>query len=130
MPAPALLSLSQLLPWEVSPTVIVSVAVVAVLYARGAGRTSPATTAGRRIAFAVGLFLIYAALQTRWDYYAGHMFFVHRLQHLVLHDVGPALIMGAAPGAALACGLPAPLRRRLGAMQAALSGPARFVLEP
>jgi putative membrane protein len=58
------------------------------------------------------------------------MFFVHRLQHLVLHDVGPALIMGAAPGAALACGLPAPLRRRLGALQAALSGPARLLLDP
>lgn len=130
MPALALFSLSQLLPWDVSPTVIVSVALVAILYARGVGRTDPATPAGRRIAFGVGLFLLYAALQTHWDYYAGHMFFVHRLQHLVLHDVGPALVMGAAPGAALACGLPAPIRRRLGALQTALRGPARFVLDP
>lgn len=130
MPASVLFWLSQLLPWEISPTVIVSVAVVAVLYARGAGRTDPVTPVGRRIAFGVGLFLLYAALQTHWDYYAGHMFFVHRLQHLVLHDVGPALVMGAAPGAALACGLPESVRNRLGGLRVALRALARFVLDP
>ena len=131
MPTLSLSSLLyQLLPWEVSPTVLVTVAVVATLYVRGAGRTEPATPTGRRIAFGSGLLLIYAALQTHWDYYASHMFYVHRLQHLVLHDVGPALLMGAAPGAALARGLPASLRRRLGGLQRALRGPARLLLDP
>jgi putative membrane protein len=129
MPAPAF-SPYLLLPWDLSPTVLVTVAVVTVLYVRGAARTQPPTRAGRRLGFGVGLLLIYAALQTRWDYYAGHMFFVHRLQHLVLHDVGPALLAGAAPGAALACGLPAALRSRLSALKIALRGPARFLLEP
>jgi putative membrane protein len=131
MPALSLSSvLYQLLPWEVSPTVLVTVAVVAALYFRGAGRTDPETPMGRRIAFGSGLVLIYAALQTHWDYYASHMFFVHRLQHLVLHDVGPALLMGAAPGAALARGLPEALRRRLSALRVALRGPARALIEP
>ena len=130
MPALALSYLSLLLPWEISPTVIVTVAAVAILYARGVGRTDPPTPMGRRLAFYIGLFLVYAALQTHWDYYAGHMFFVHRLQHLVLHDVGPALLMGTAPGAALACGLPAALRRRLTALKVGLRAPARVLLDP
>lgn len=130
MPALALSYLSLLLPWEISPTVIVTVAAVAILYARGVGRTDPPTPMGRRLAFYFGLFLVYAALQTHWDYYAGHMFFVHRLQHLVLHDVGPALLMGTAPGTALACGLPAALRRRLTALKVGLRAPARILLDP
>jgi putative membrane protein len=129
MPALALPPLSLLLPWDVSPTVIVTATVIAILYARGVRRTVPPTPLPRRIAFSAGLVLVYAALQTYWDYYAGHMFFVHRAQHLVLHDVGPALLMGAAPGAALACGLPDVLRRRLPALKAALRTPARFLLD-
>jgi putative membrane protein len=121
---------SQLLPWEVSPTVLVTVAVVTVLYVRGVRRTRPATPLTRRIAFGAGIFLIYAALQTSWDYYASHMFFVHRLQHLVLHDIAPALLMGSAPGAALACGLPEALRRRLPVLKRVLRGPARVLADP
>lgn len=122
--------LSQLLPWELSPTVLVTVALVAILYVRGAGRTEPPTSPGRRFVFGLGLFLIYAALQTRWDYYASHMFFVHRIQHLVLHDVGPALLVATGPGAVLACGLPAAARRRLGGVKAMLRVPARILLDP
>jgi len=41
------------------------------------------------------------------------MFWVHRLQHLILHHVAPFLVMLAVPGETLALGLPAPLRERL-----------------
>jgi putative membrane protein len=122
--------ISQLMPWEVSPTVIITVAVVAILYARGAGRTDPPASAAQRLVFGLGLLLIYAALQTHWDYYASHMFFVHRIQHLVLHDVGPALLVATGPGAALACGLPAGVRRRLSAVKAMLRVPAHMLLDP
>ena len=122
--------LSQLLPWEVSPTVLIAVAVVAILYVRGAGRTDPPTSPGQRFVFGLGLFLIYAALQTRWDYYASHMFFVHRIQHLVLHDVGPALLLATGPGAALARGLPAAAGDRLSGIKAMLRVPARILLDP
>jgi putative membrane protein len=118
------------LPWEVSPTVLVAVAVVAILYVRGAGRTDPPASPGQRFVFGLGLFLIYAALQTRWDYYASHMFFVHRIQHLVLHDVGPALLVATGPGAALARGLPAAVGDRLRGVKAMLRVPARILLDP
>jgi putative membrane protein len=122
--------LSLLVPWEVSPTVLVTLAVLTVLYARGAGSTRPPTPRGRRIAFGAGLFLLYAGLQTSWDYYSSHMFFVHRAQHLVLHDIAPALLMGSAPGAALACGLPEAVRRRLGRLERVLRVPARLLVDP
>jgi putative membrane protein len=59
----------------------------------------------RRIAYFAGLGLIYLALQTRCEYYASHMFFVLQLQHFVLHDLGPALLAAAAPGATFFRGL-------------------------
>jgi len=131
MPALSFYSLLfLLLPWELSPTVLISVALVAILYVRGAPRTDPPTSPGRRFVFGLGLLLVYAALQTRWDYYASHMFFVHRIQHLVLHDVGPALLVATGPGAALACGLPAAVRRRLGAVKSMLRVPAHLLLDP
>ena len=91
--------LDYLLPWDFSPTVLATVALLAVLFARGARRTP--VCAARWLQFYLGLALLYAALQTKWDYYAGHMFFVHRLQHLVLHDLGPFLLAWSAPTAAL-----------------------------
>ncbi|MHB8258123.1 MAG: cytochrome c oxidase assembly protein, partial [Acidiferrobacterales bacterium] len=98
------------LPWNFSPTVLGVVLVAAMLYMRGARDAVSPAPARRRFAFYLGLALIYAALQTKWDYYAGHMFFVHRLQHFVLQDVGPFLLAFSAPGSALARGVPSPVR--------------------
>ena len=100
-----------LLPWDFSPTVFGTVLVLAVLFGRGAAQLR--APFHQRLKFFLGLLLVYAALQTQWDYYAGHMFFVHRLQHLVLHDVGPFLLAWSAPAAALGQGLPAAMRTRL-----------------
>lgn len=83
-------AIALLLPWELSPTVLVTIALAVTLFAVGSMRAVSALSGPRRVAFYLGLLLIYCALQTRWDYYASHMFFVHRLQHFVLHDVGPA----------------------------------------
>jgi putative membrane protein len=134
-----------LFPWNFSPTVLVAVIIAAVLYARGAGRDvlsssgtessgqgaslSPTST-GRRLAFGLGLALIYAALQTYWDYYASHMLFVLQLQHFALHDLAPALIAWAAPRAVFARGLPPFVRRLLRGMTPALRKPARVILNP
>ncbi len=57
--------------------------------------------------------LLYLSLHTRIDYYAERLFFAHRLQHLVLHHLGPLLIMGAYPGQVLRAGLPMVWRIRL-----------------
>ncbi len=96
--------LSWLLPWDFSPTVFVAFCAVALLYLRGARRRPRGFWP--QFGFWAGMALIYAALQTRWDYYAEREFFVHRLQHLALHHLGPFLVMLAAPGPVLRSGLP------------------------
>ena len=42
----------------------------------------------RKICFVAGVLSFYVVLQTRVDYYAQHMFFVHRWAHFVLHHAG------------------------------------------
>lgn len=99
-----------LLPWEPSPTIILLCAASVALYARGSNQSNgppAATSRWRAASFYIGLALIYAALQTRFDYLAQHMFWIHRLQHLVLHHIGPVLICVAAPWQAIAAGVPA-----------------------
>lgn len=96
--------LHWLVPYEFSPTVIAACSLAAVLYFCGARRTSPGFW--RQLSFWSGLVLIYVALHTHLDYYAEREFFIHRLQHLVLHHVGPFLIALSWPGATLRAGLP------------------------
>src|SRR5690606_17148808 len=60
-----------------------------------------------------GMVILYLTMHTRLDYYAERMFFIHRLQHLVLHHLGPLLIMGAYPGQVMRAGLPLEWRIRL-----------------
>jgi putative membrane protein len=106
-------SLEQILwflaPYEFSPTVLAVCALSALLYYRG--RRGASGGGGRAPAFWLGLALMYGALQTHYDYYAQHMFFLHRLQHLVLHHLAPFLIAVAAPSGTLAAGLPPAVRR-------------------
>jgi putative membrane protein len=60
----------------------------------------------RIASFVLGVVSIYVVLQTRLDYYALHMFFVHRAQHFVLHHSGAFLIALGASGPALWAGMP------------------------
>ncbi|WP_227519755.1 cytochrome c oxidase assembly protein [Mangrovitalea sediminis] len=109
-------TLSFLLPYEFSPTVLLLCGSAVLIYVRGicaerrAGRPSGFW---RPLAFLGGVVLIYGVLQTRYDYLSQHMFFIHRIQHLVLHHIGPFLIALSAPQALLRAGLPTPLYRRL-----------------
>ncbi len=121
--------LDALLPWDFSPLVLALTAGATALYIRGA-RTGSAPPAARRFAFFAGLALIYCALQTRWDYYAGHMFFVHRLQHFALHDVGPFLLAFAAPWPVLTGALPSRARAWLGTPHRLLGRLRRIVFDP
>jgi putative membrane protein len=59
------------------------------------------------------MLLIYIPLQTRYDYYAQHMFWMHRLQHFLLHDFASLLVALAFPWPMLGAGLPAAWRVRL-----------------
>lgn len=103
--------LDWLTPWEFSPTLIISFIAAIVLYVRGCRVHKP--NYFRQFLFWFGIVLLYLSLHTRVDYYAERMFFIHRLQHLVLHHLGPLLIMGAYPGQTLRAGMPLSWRRAL-----------------
>jgi putative membrane protein len=112
--------LSSLLPWEFSPLVLLVCVLALVFYLRGLAALSARgeiADGWRATAFLLGLALDYVVLQTHIDYLSQHMFWVHRLQHLILHHVGAALLVLASPGRALWQGLPASARgalKRLG----------------
>lgn len=95
-------------PWEFSPSLLLMFVVGGSLFFRGS-RVHRVTVA-RQALFWFGLAVLYISLHTRLDYYAERMFFVHRIQHLVLHHLGPLLIMGAYPGQVIRAGLPMPAR--------------------
>jgi len=108
--------LSLLLPYEFSPTVLLCCLGCGLLYLRGVRarrRTGERTGVWRSLSFFVGLILMYVVLQTHFDYVSQHMFWVHRLQHLVLHHLAPFLIMLAAPQVIMARGMPTALRERV-----------------
>jgi putative membrane protein len=60
----------------------------------------------RRIAYFAGLGAIYAVTQTHYDYMAQHMFFLNRIQHVIMHHIGPFLIVLGRPGPTLQRGMP------------------------
>ncbi len=136
--------LSWLLPWEFSPTVFIACAGALALYVRGRSvlrRRDVRVPVWATVFLVLGVALDYAALQTYFDYLSQHMFWVHRLQHLVLHHIAPVLLVLAAPGPVLMAGLPpgiaawlrgGPLwgkgaRRALGLVQGPLLAPLLFV---
>lgn len=115
--------LNWLIPWEPSPTLVAAFVVAAVLFWRGSRQIH--VNATRQWLFWIGMVMLYLSLHTRVDYYAERMFFVHRIQHVVLHHLGPLLLMGAYPGMVMRAGMPLAWRVKL---RRALHTPAgRFV---
>lgn len=112
--------LSWLVPWEFSPTLLISFTVAIVLFVRGA-RIKRVSVA-RKVLFWAGIVLLYLSLHTLLDYYAERMFFMHRIQHLVLHHLGPLVLMAAYPGSVMRAGLPLSWRARLRRFNATLPG--------
>ncbi|CAM4410341.1 cytochrome c oxidase assembly protein [Bordetella tumbae] len=104
-------SLGWLVPWEFSPTLVAAFVVAIVLFLRG--QRVHRVTKARQFLFWAGIVLLYLSLHTRVDYYAERMFFIHRIQHLVLHHLGPLLVMAAFPGSVMRAGLPLAWRIRL-----------------
>jgi putative membrane protein len=108
--------LRYLLPWQFSPTVFLTCTLVLALYVRGLlalRRGADRVGFWRAFTFFLGVALNYAVLQTYLDFLAQHMFWVHRFQHLILHHIGPVLVVLAAPVPVLRAGIPAALARRL-----------------
>lgn len=106
------MDLRYLLPWEFSPTIFIISAVTVTLYVRGIvtlKRGSRRVGFWPAFTFLLGLALNYAMLQTYVDYLSAHMFWIHRFQHLILHHIGPVLMVLARPERVLRAGIPAGL---------------------
>ena len=109
-------------PWDFSPAEYLTTALVLFWFLRGLA-TMPARAqppAWRSGAFLLGLAAIYAVLQTRFDYFSQHIFYLNRIQHVVMHHFGPFLIALGTPGAVMKQGIPNWLRRVSGSRPVAL----------
>ena len=96
------------MPWEFSWPEYLAVALTFAWFARGL-KTLPKDRhppLWRLICFVAGLASFWIVLQTRIDYYAQHMFFVHRWAHFVLHHAGAFLIAMGMSGQVLFAGMP------------------------
>jgi len=109
-------------PWEFSPTLLLMFFFGSWLFVRGVRVHRVGKI--RQGLFWAGMVILYLSLHTHLDYYAERMFFIHRVQHLVLHHLGPLLIMGAYPGQVMRAGLPMSWRIRLRDFRATTTGRA------
>jgi len=100
-----------IVPWEFSWVFLLVFVATAAAYIVGSRRLRVAPL--RQAAFWAGMAIVYIALQTYFDYYAEHEFFMHRIQQVLLHHLAPLLIIAAYPGTVLRAGLPLGLRVRL-----------------
>jgi len=103
--------LKWIVPWEFSWVFLLTFVACVVLYVRGSRRLH--VSLGRRLAFWVGMTMIYISLHTYLDYYFEHEFFMHRIQQVLLHHLAPLLIIASYPGVVLHKGLPLSWRVRL-----------------
>lgn len=122
--------LALLTPWEPQPPLVILFVLAAWLYLRGVRRQ--VVSLPRQLAFWCGFLLLYLSLHTRLDYYAEHEFFMHRIQHLILHHLAPLIIMASYPGMVMRAGLPFGWRVRFRRLQKsrAWRATANVVLQP
>jgi len=126
------------MPWEFSWVAYLGTALALLWFARGWSKVADAERPSRwrAASFVLGVLSFYVVLQTHLDYWAQHMFFVHRWAHFVLHHAGAFLIALGMPGAVLRAGMPSelypllgakPVRRTLGVLQHPAIAPILFV---
>jgi putative membrane protein len=126
------------LPWEFSWPIYLATGLTLAWFVRGLKVLPRAQhpPLWRLICFVAGVASFWIVLQTRIDYYAQHMFFVHRAAHFVLHHAGAFLIAMGMSGRVLFAGLPAflkpvvlsrPVRHTLDVLQHPVMAPFLFV---
>jgi putative membrane protein len=101
------------MPWEFSWPVYLATTLTLLWFFRGLrlldDKARPSIF--RTVAFVLGVASLYAVLQTRFDYLAQHMFFLHRLAHFILHHAGAFLIALGTAGPAIRAGMPRTLQK-------------------
>jgi putative membrane protein len=100
-------------PWEFSWPWFLATALALWWYGRGLSLTAHSNrpASWRTVAYFAGIIVIYASIQTHFEYLAQHMFFLNRVQQTVMHDVGPFLVALAWPGAVIYRGMPRVFQR-------------------
>jgi putative membrane protein len=94
------------LPWEFHWPEFLTLALTLAWFARGLKRVATPPPLWRQICFVAGVISFYVVLQTRVDYYAQHMFFVHRWAHFILHHAGAFAIAMGMSGPTVYAGMP------------------------
>jgi putative membrane protein len=126
------------MPWEFSWPEYLATALTLAWFIRGLNILPKAQhpPLWRLICFVAGVASFWIVLQTRIDYYAQHMFFVHRWAHFVLHHAGAFLIALGFAGPAMRAGMPdflkplidaRPVQRTVDLMQHPAVAPVLFV---
>jgi putative membrane protein len=100
-----------LVPWEMSFPIVIVTALTAILFIRGSLKCK--LLFRQKSYFWTGLLSMYVVSHTQADYYAVHQFFVHQLQSLVLHSLGPFFIVLSCPKDTLTAGFPSAVKRLL-----------------
>jgi len=131
-------NLPFVLPWEFSWPEFLATALALAWFFRGLRKLPrgehPAMW--RSLCFVVGMLADYAALQTHFDFYAQHMFFMHRWSQFVVHHLAPMLIALGASGPVVFAGMPdflkpvvaaRPVKAVMDALQNKLVAPLLFV---
>jgi len=115
-------------PWDFSPLIYLASALTLLWFFRGVAlaplRERPPVW--RRAVFVTGLLMTYAVLQTRFEYWSQHMFFLNRAQHVVMHHLGPFLIALSWIGGTVQRGMPGWARRLV---ESRFAGAAIHVLQ-
>jgi putative membrane protein len=111
---------------------LAAIAVTALLYRLGGQLSATASDAGKRwrgVAFYGGLATLVLAVDSPIDAYAGQLFWVHMVQHVLLMMVAPPLLLIGRPWPRLSRPLPLGLRRPLarGVLAGPTLAPARGV---
>ena len=126
------------MPWNFSWPAYLATALSFFWFARGWNALSASQRPSRwRVAcFVLGVAADYIVLQTHVDYYALHLFYVHRWAHFALHHAAAFFIALGAAGPVIYAGMPRfgrvlcdswPVKRAMDVMQHPAIAPTLFV---
>lgn len=95
-------------PWDFSPSEYLAIALTLFWFWRGVALSPPAARPPiwRTVFFLLGVLVLYVVLQTRFEYWSQHMFFLNRVQHVAMHHLGPFLIAIGWTGGTIKQGMP------------------------